>query len=115
MVEEEKTKMKNRPCMIQALGRQPKVGCCPHTIDQLQVAQPQEQDEDSGGGQGEEDKEDDKAIQFLEYQMVWALCRFDTINLVQTVAQDWRQIESAMALDLIIIPAITELGWGGES
>ena len=27
------------------------------------------------------------------------------INLVQTVAPDWRQIESLMALDLIIIPA----------
>ena len=94
--------MDNNGTMIQALGRQqPKVGCCPHTIDQLQtqwdgehrvevlvgdiegileVAQPQEQDEDSGGGQGEEDKEDDKAIQFLEYQMVWALCRFDTLR-----------------------------------
>ena len=37
VVEEEKTKMKNRPCMIKALGGQPKVGCCPHTIDQLQT------------------------------------------------------------------------------
>ena len=31
------------------------------------------------------------------------------INLVQTVAPDWRQIESLMALDLIIIPAVTAL------
>ena len=43
--------------------------------------------------------------------MVRALCRFDTgINLVQTVAPDWRQIESLMALDLIIIPAVSALG-----
>ena len=45
-------------------------------------------------------------IQLLEYQMVRALCRFD-INLVQTVAPGWRQIESEMALDLIAIPAVS--------
>ena len=38
--------------------------------------------------------------------MVRALCRF---NLVQTVAPDWRQIESLMALDLIKIPAVSAL------
>ena len=31
------------------------------------------------------------------------------VNLVQTAAPDWRQIESLMALDLIIIPAVTAL------
>ena len=31
------------------------------------------------------------------------------INLVQTVALNWLQIESLMALDLIIIPAVTAL------
>ena len=31
------------------------------------------------------------------------------INLVQTAAPDWRQIESLMALDLIIIPAVIAL------
>ena len=40
--------------------------------------------------------------------MVRALCRFD-INLVQTVVPDWRQIELLMALDFIIIPAVTAL------
>ena len=40
--------------------------------------------------------------------MVRALCRFD-INLVQTVAPGWRQIESEMALDLITIPAVSAL------
>ena len=40
--------------------------------------------------------------------MVRALCRFD-INLVQTVVPDWRQIELLMALDLIIIPAVSAL------
>ena len=35
-----------------------------------------------------------------------------TISLVQTVAPDLRQIESLMALDLILIPAVTELGSG---
>ena len=49
-----------------------------------------------------------QSIQLLEYQMVWALCRFD-INLVQTVAPGWRQIESEMALDLLIIPAVSAL------
>ena len=34
------------------------------------------------------------------------------INLVQTVAPDWRQIESLMALDLIVIPAVIALGRG---
>ena len=42
--------------------------------------------------------------------MVRALCRFDIIiNLVQTVAPGWRQIESEMALDLITIPAVSAL------
>ena len=41
--------------------------------------------------------------------MVLALCRFD-INLVQTVAPGWRQIESEMALDLNTIPAVSALG-----
>ena len=50
-----------------------------------------------------------QSIQLLEYQMVRALCRFD-INLVQTVAPGWRQIESEMALDLIAIPAVSALG-----
>ena len=45
-----------------------------------------------------------RAIQLLEYQMVRALCR---LNLVQTVAPGWRQIESEMALDLITIPAVS--------
>ena len=40
--------------------------------------------------------------------MVRALCRFD-INLVQTVAPGWRQIESEMALDLITISAMSAL------
>ena len=31
------------------------------------------------------------------------------INLVQTVAPDWRRIESLMALDLIKIPAVSAL------
>ena len=35
------------------------------------------------------------------------------INLVQTVAPDWRQIESLMALDLIKIPAVSALSKGG--
>ena len=48
------------------------------------------------------------SIQLLECQMVRALCRFD-INLVQTVAPGWRQIESEMALDLIKIPAVSAL------
>ena len=49
-----------------------------------------------------------QSIQLLEYQMVRALCRFD-INLVQTVAPGWRQIESEMALDLNTIPAVSAL------
>ena len=54
-----------------------------------------------------------QSIQLLEYQMVRALCRFD-INLVQTVAPGWRQIESEMALDLITIPAVSALAHAGS-
>ena len=46
--------------------------------------------------------------------MVRVLCRFD-INLVQTVAPGWRQIESEMALDLITIPAVSALLAPGPS
>ena len=45
--------------------------------------------------------------------MVRALCRFDFINLVQTVAPGLRQIESEMALDLITIPAVSALDQTG--
>ena len=45
--------------------------------------------------------------------MVLALCRFD-INLVQTVAPGWRQIESEKALDLITIPAVSALAHAGS-
>ena len=36
------------------------------------------------------------------------------INLVQTVAPGWRQIESEMALDLITIPAVSALAHAGS-
>ena len=40
----------------------------------------------------------------------WAETKFPAgINLVQTVAPDWRRIESLMALDLIKIPAVSAL------
>ena len=40
----------------------------------------------------------------------WEEAKFPAgINLVQTAAPDWRQIESLMALDLIIIPAVIAL------
>ena len=40
----------------------------------------------------------------------WEEAKFPAgINLVQTAAPDWRQIESLMALDLIKIPAISAL------
>ena len=40
----------------------------------------------------------------------WEETKFPAgINLVQTVAPGWRQIESEMALDLITIPAVSAL------
>ena len=45
----------------------------------------------------------------------WEEAKFPAgINLVQTMAPGWRQIESEKALDLITIPAVSALGPGGK-
>ena len=66
-----------------------------------------------GSGQGRKPTLLYAPIQLLSYQMVRALCRFD-INLVQTMAPGWRQIVSEVALDLITIPVVSALVWGGR-
>ena len=44
----------------------------------------------------------------------WEETKFPAgINLVQTIAPGWRQIESEVALDLITIPAVFALGKTG--